>query len=69
LGITCLNISLLGRIGHGKSSFCNTLFSALEGKITTKAITRDDIETVTLKVGKFPVNTKHTIKIWDVFGW
>ncbi|WAR31590.1 IFI44-like protein, partial [Mya arenaria] len=51
-------ILLLGPVGSGKSSFCNTVTSVFRGRITQRSIVGDSIHSVTTSYKPFTVRTK-----------
>jgi len=68
-GVRSYNILLMGRMGNGKSSYLNTANSSLKGGWQQINVAKNDIKTVTLNIGKFAVNQRKTLQIWDTYGW
>jgi len=67
-----INIVILGRVGAGKSSFINTVCSALYGCYQPRANVGSRAFTFTLEVTKYPLtgdNKVVYINLWDVYGW
>mmetsp|Transcript_16677 Transcript_16677/g.23170 ORF Transcript_16677/g.23170 Transcript_16677/m.23170 type:complete len:685 (+) Transcript_16677:45-2099(+) len=65
-----LNILLLGVIGKGKSSFTNTVATALapEGEELRLAHFNDMLTSVTKELSKYSINAKNNVLLWDIFG-
>jgi len=74
LDCDCVNILMSGRVGSGKSSLINTIFSALYGSYQPKALAGNRATTTTLTITKYPIDSKADshpayIRLWDIYGW
>jgi len=63
-----LNVLVLGGPGSGKSSFVNSIKTALEEKYVEVQNTFNSEDITTKRMVKFTINKNQTIKIWDSFG-
>ncbi len=59
---------LFGISDSGKSSFLNSIETAIQNKYVELHNTMNHKNIVTRKLQKFKINSKQTISIWDCFG-
>lgn len=63
----CCNILIFGQFGHGKSSFINTLKSAVTGKRVVEALVGASEDHVTVDFKRYELTP--FIASWDPWGW
>lgn len=65
-----VNIVLLGRMKHGKSSFVNTVASIAHGSYKHERVASSDVTgTATKDLGKINIDGMPGLLLWDTWGW